>query len=74
MNAIVNAVWVGDFEIAASVGDWWTDDMDLSGGYDFELSKQAILELANKELAERGCTMRVTAVRDATDYLEWQIA
>jgi hypothetical protein len=47
--------------------------MDLSGSYNFTDSKQAILDLANKELAEHGATIRVTDVRDVEDYLEWKL-
>lgn len=73
MNAIAQNEWIGDPQIAASVGDWWIDDMDLSGSYNFTDSKQAILDLANKELAEHGATIRVTDVRDVEDYLEWKL-
>ena len=65
--------WVSDVAIAEIVGDWWIDDMDLSGGYDFEQSKLAILKLANKEFAEHGCAFRVVDVRDGGDYLEWKM-
>ena len=63
------AKWHTDTMLAALLGNWWTDEMELHN----DASMAQNVQSANAKLEEMGCAERVLECREheSGDELEW---
>lgn len=63
------AKWHTDTMLAALLGDWWTEDMELHDN----ASMAQNVQCANEQLEQQGCSERVLECREhaSGDELEW---
>ena len=62
-------VWKTDTQMEATLGDWWTQEMEMHN----EATMEQNVATANEELASRGIAVTVTNCTETDDELVWEI-